>query len=35
MKQQNIKIEKLEVSIGQLEGLPQNPQIIKDHRFEF
>lgn len=34
MKQQNIKIEKLEVNIGQLEGLPQNPRIIKDHRFE-
>ena len=35
LQKKNIKIEKLEVNIGQLEGLPQNPQIIKDHRFEF
>ncbi|MCQ2281161.1 MAG: hypothetical protein MJZ99_00830 [Bacteroidales bacterium] len=30
MKQQNIKVEKLEVNIGQLDGLPQNPRIVKD-----
>lgn len=30
MKQQNIKVEKLEVNIGQLDGLPRNPRIVKD-----
>lgn len=34
MKVKNIKVEQLEVNTGQLEGLPTNPRIIKDHRFE-
>ena len=34
LKSQNIELSKLEVNKGQIEGLPKNPRLIKDAKFE-
>ena len=34
LKSQNIELSKLEVNKGQIEGLPKNPRLIKDSKFE-
>ena len=34
LKSQNIELSKLEVNKGQIEGLPKNPRLIKDDKFE-
>jgi hypothetical protein len=34
LKSQNIEISKLETNKGQIEGLPKNPRLIKDAKFE-
>ncbi len=34
IKSQNIAITKLETNKGQIEGLPKNPRLIKDSKFE-
>jgi len=34
IKSQNIALTKLEINKGQIEGLPKNPRLIKDSKFE-
>jgi hypothetical protein len=34
IKSQNIALSKLETNKGQIEGLPKNPRLIKDSKFE-
>lgn len=34
LKSQNIELSKLETNKGQIEGLPKNPRLIKDAKFE-
>jgi hypothetical protein len=34
LKSQNIALTKLEINKGQIEGLPKNPRLIKDSKFE-
>jgi len=34
IKSQNIAVAKLEINKGQIEGLPKNPRLIKDAKFE-
>jgi hypothetical protein len=34
IKSQNIALSKLEINKGQIEGLPKNPRLIKDAKFE-
>jgi len=34
IKSQNIALSKLEINKGQIEGLPKNPRLIKDSKFE-
>jgi hypothetical protein len=34
LKSQNIELSKLEINKGQIEGLPKNPRLIKDAKFE-
>jgi hypothetical protein len=34
LKSQNIALAKLETNKGQIEGLPKNPRLIKDSKFE-
>jgi len=34
IKSQNIALTKLEINKGQIEGLPKNPRLIKDAKFE-
>jgi hypothetical protein len=34
IKSQNIALAKLEINKGQIEGLPKNPRLIKDAKFE-
>lgn len=34
LKSQNIELSKLELNKGQIEGLPKNPRLIKDAKFE-
>lgn len=34
IKSQNIALSKLEINKGQINGLPKNPRIIKDSKFE-
>ena len=34
LKSQNIELSKLEVNKGQIEGLPKNPRLIKDAKYE-
>ncbi len=34
LKSQNIELSKLEINKGQIEGLPKNPRLIKDSKFE-
>ena len=34
LKSQNIELSKLETNKGQIEGLPKNPRLIKDSKFE-
>ena len=34
IKSQNIALSKLEINKGQIEGLPKNPRLIKDLKFE-
>lgn len=34
IKSQNIELSKLETNNGQIEGLPKNPRLIKDAKFE-
>ena len=34
LKSQNIELSKLETNKGQIEGLPKNPRLIKDLKFE-
>lgn len=34
VKTQDISIKLIEANKGQIEGLPKNPRLIKDHKFE-